>query len=99
MGNRNHGQDPQFKAFGIERDFELVQPDPEDRSTWYTLDHTTGLMWQHQSELELRDWTDALAHISTLELGGFDDWRMPNINELFSIVDISRRNPAGFVDG
>jgi hypothetical protein len=36
----------------------------------------------------------ATTYCTTLTLGGFTDWRLPNIDELLSIADISKRNPA-----
>jgi hypothetical protein len=63
-------------------------------------DHTTGLMWQ---KLEVTDddgnvrtmtWEEALEYCETLELSGYGDWRLPNINELQSIVDYEEGFPA-----
>jgi hypothetical protein len=50
-------------------------------------------MWQ-QEGLELNTWESALAYCENLNLAGYDDWRLPNINELQSIVDYSRASPA-----
>ena len=40
------------------------------------------------------DWQDALAYADDADLGGFSDWRLPNVKELHSIVDYSR-SPLG----
>ena len=32
-------------------------------------------------------WHDALAYCENLDLGGHDDWRLPNVKELQSIVN------------
>jgi len=79
---------------GIPRDFEVVKPDPENRSTWYTIDHATGLMWQYAEDLEQRTWGEAMAYCETLELGGFRDWRLPGIKELQSLMNYGRAYPA-----
>ena len=92
-GEDDYGQDLNFKA-GIPRSFELVKEDEEDPATWYTIDHATGLMWQYRTDPERKNWRDALKSVETLELGGFTDWRMPNIFELFSILDVSTQQPA-----
>lgn len=56
-------------------------------------DMTTGLMWQ-QRESKAMTWEQALAYCESLDLGGYGDWRLPNIRELFSLVDGSRLQPA-----
>ncbi len=92
-GMDDYGQDGNFRA-GIPRSYELVKEVEEDTSTWITLDRSTGLMWQYTDDSVKRSWRETLKHVEELELGGFDDWRLPNIQELYSIVDISRNNPS-----
>ena len=59
-----------------------------------TLDTDTGLAWQTSAPSQPMDWKDALAYCSNLTLGGHDDWRLPNIRELHSLLDYSRHMPA-----
>jgi hypothetical protein len=40
------------------------------------------------------DWYESLAYCEGLSWGGFEDWRLPNVKELRSIVDESRDSPA-----
>jgi len=56
-------------------------------------DTVTGLEWQ-QWGFTKKNWQDALAYCECLTLAGHDDWRLPNIRELESIVDIKRYNLA-----
>ena len=56
-------------------------------------DTATGLMWQ-QDEAGLMNWETALSYCENLQLAGYDDWRLPNINELQSLVDYSTYYPA-----
>lgn len=60
------------------------------------VDSKSGLMWQDNSAAKntKMNWTEAGSYCSDLSLGGHSDWRLPNIKELQSIVDISRYNPA-----
>jgi Protein of unknown function (DUF1566) len=51
------------------------------------LDTKTGLMWQ-QGQF------GGLGSCDTLELGGYDDWRVPSLKELLTIVDETRVSPA-----
>ncbi len=85
-GEDDYGQDAQF-GVGYEHDFELIKDDPEDPSTWITVDHAMGFMWTYTDDGERRSWLDALHAVEELELGGFTDWRMPNLFELVSIIN------------
>jgi len=59
-------------------------------------DTSTGLMWQKATAPGTYTWEQALTYCENLTLpaGGYSDWRLPNKNELQSIVDYSRYNPA-----
>ena len=50
-------------------------------------DTTTGLIWQKTSQKKM-SWEDALIYCNSLKLAGYDDWRLPNIKELWSIINI-----------
>lgn len=39
-------------------------------------------------------WNDAIANCEALDYAGHNDWRLPNIKELLSIVDYGRLKPA-----
>ena len=39
-------------------------------------------------------WEEAISYCEGLSLGGYDDWRLPSIRDLQSIVDYNRCNPA-----
>jgi len=56
-------------------------------------DNCTGLMWQKDTVPEL-PWCEALAYCDDLSLAGHDDWRLPNVLELQSLVDYGRFGPA-----
>ena len=56
-------------------------------------DLTTGLMWQKESVQGI-SWQDGLAYCSGLHLGGYSDWRLPDVNELISLVDYSKASPS-----
>ncbi len=53
-------------------------------------DLATGLMWQQSDNGQGINWQKALEYAQNLELGGYDDWRLPSAKELQSIVDYSR---------
>jgi hypothetical protein len=53
----------------------------------------TGLTWQ-QGETDSKTWGYALSYCEGLSLGGFSDWRLPNVRELESLFDDTRDTPA-----
>ena len=59
-------------------------------------DTTTYLMWQDNSASKTvrKTWQEAIDYCEDMSFAGFDDWRLPNINELRSITDKSRHYPA-----
>jgi len=68
-------------------------------------DNCTGLMWQKDtadvngdgtivSDQDALTWQKALKYCESLEFAGHDDWRLPNVRELQSIVDYGRLNPS-----
>jgi len=54
----------------------------------------TGLMWQKATAPGTYTWGQALSYCEGLVLSGYDDWRLPDFNELQSLVDYGRYNPA-----
>ena len=69
-----------------------------DNGDGTVVDMATGLMWLKDPQAAglgmTMYWYDAINACENLFYAGHDDWRLPNINELMSIVDHSRYNPA-----
>lgn len=67
-------------------------------------DNCTGLMWQkvagdtngdgQSTDQDYVQWCDALDFCEGLTFAGHDDWRLPNVRELQSIIDYGRSGPA-----
>ena len=68
-------------------------------------DNCTGLMWQKDTadingdgtivfDQDGLKWQEALQYCEGLEFAGHDDWRLPNVRELQSIVDYGRFAPS-----
>ena len=57
-------------------------------------DTATGLMWQQATAPGTYTWQPALDYCANLELGPYSDWRLPDKNELQSLVDYSRVDPS-----
>src|SRR5208283_1799843 len=80
-----------------------LSPRFTDNNDGTVTDGLTGLVWMKNAGcFAASNWSVALVYASQLASGqcGLTDgstagqWRMPNVNELESLVDISRSNPA-----
>ncbi|MEH6447037.1 MAG: DUF1566 domain-containing protein [Oleispira sp.] len=70
------------KGYGI-NDFS-------DHESGIITDQATGLIWQQYDSANAMNFVDALGYCENLSLAGKEDWRLPNVKELQSIVDYSR---------
>ena len=69
-------------------------------------DNLTGLMWTKDANLPggTQTWQEALDFCNNLTLGGYSNWRLPNVNELESLVnageadDVAWLNSQGFTN-
>jgi hypothetical protein len=77
QGERFYGQDASYRGAG---------PIYGDNGDGTVTDGVTGLTWQQTPGPKLC-WEDALAAAEDLQLGGHDDWRVPSITELYSLMD------------
>lgn len=58
-------------------------------------DNITGLMWQQDPGVK-KTWDEAVAGASKFTLGGYTDWRLPTIKELYSLIEFSGKDPSGY---
>ncbi len=59
-------------------------------------DTKTGLMWTKKDSyadlVKCLDWNKSRSYVSSLTTGGYNDWRMPTVEELKSIYEKSKNN-------
>jgi hypothetical protein len=67
-----------------------------DNAKEVVTDHATGLMWQDNSEAKTKmtSWSNATSYCTSLSLGGYTNWRLPDVKELTYIVDLSKYSPS-----
>ena len=76
-GQPFHGQDAQYLG---------LQSAYRDNGDGTVTDLHTHLMWQKTPSFEHYTWAEAAVCAQELRLAGYDDWRVPTIKELYSIV-------------
>ncbi|MCP4693261.1 MAG: DUF1566 domain-containing protein, partial [Desulfobacterales bacterium] len=84
-GQPFYGQDAQYDGPGSNY---------QDNGAGVVADLNTGLFWQRDGEGAYGDLQESIDYCESLVLDGEDDWRLPSVGELVSIVDPSRADPA-----
>lgn len=91
-----YGQDAQFSGH---------QPSYTDNGDGTITDNVTGLMWQKSADLDgngkinvadKRSYSEALAGAASFDLAGYNDWRLPTIKELYSLIMFYGEDPSGY---
>jgi hypothetical protein len=97
-GESFYGQDAQHDGH---------QPSYTDNGDGTVTDNVTGLMWQQSPDsdgdgdgnigaADKLSYDEAVNRADTLSLGGYTDWRLPTIKELYSLIDFSGTDPSGY---
>ena len=71
--------------YGQDASYTGNQSSYTDNGDGTITDNVTGLMWQ-QDPGEKMTWEEAVENLDEFELGGYTDWRLPTIKELYSLV-------------
>jgi len=73
----------------------VASPGPRftDNGNFTVTDNLTGLMWRKNPTVAMT-WEEALNHCNLLDVSGYDDWRLPNIREMQSLLDYGEYSPA-----
>ena len=88
-GDAFYGQDAQYDG---------AQPSYVDNGDGTVTDLNTGLMWQ-QDPGDKMTHDEAVSGADAFDLAGYDDWRLPTIKELYSLIDFSGVDPPPDWDG
>lgn len=76
VGDDFYGQDANYSGY---------QPSYTNNGDGTITDNVTGLMWQETLDNKMT-YSEAIEYANESKIGGYDDWRIPNIKELFSLI-------------
>lgn len=83
MGRPFYGQDAHYTG---------PQPAYQANGDGTISDQNTGLMWASAGDTKMT-WQEAVAGASTFRIGGYNDWRLPTVKELYSLILFSGTDP------
>ncbi len=95
-GTSTYGQDAQYQGQAMSY---------QANSNGTVTDTITGLMWQQSPDLngdgqinagDKLTYTGALDYCQQLDLASYEDWQLPNIKQLYSLIDFSGTDPSGY---
>ncbi|MDY7079810.1 MAG: DUF1566 domain-containing protein, partial [Chloroflexota bacterium] len=95
-GEACYGQDAQFTG---------NVPSYTDNGDDTVTDNVTGLVWQQSpdtdgdGDIDAADkltYDNAVTYCQDLSLAGYDDWQLPTIKQLYSLIDFSGVDPSGY---
>lgn len=90
---------------GQDGNYQGLAPAYQDNSDGTVTDLNTGLMWQQTPDFngdgvidsqDKMSFDDAMRNADSFTLAGYDDWRLPTIQELYSLIDF--RGATGTAD-
>lgn len=94
VGEAFYGQDAQFSGNA---------PSYADNGDQTVSDNVTGLMWQKSpdtdgdGDIEVSDkltYSEAVDYCDNLSFAGYQDWRLPHIKQLYSLIDFNGTDPS-----
>lgn len=76
--------------YGQDASYQGNEPSYTNNGNGTITDNVTGLVWQQDMGSKIT-YADAFKKADTMTLGGFTDWRVPTIKELYSLIEFSGR--------
>jgi ribonuclease BN (tRNA processing enzyme) len=78
------------KFYGQDASYSRNQPSYTDNNDGTISDNVTGLSWAKDMD-EKMTYDEAMTYANESNLGGYDDWRIPTIKELYSLIQFNGR--------
>jgi len=88
FGNKSYISKPNLGEafFGQDATYVGNQPSYSNNTNGTITDNNTGLIWQKSISDKL-SWHQAVEYANNSTLGGYSDWRIPTIKELYSLIN------------
>lgn len=96
---------PGSAYFGQDANYTGNKPNYQDNGDGTVSDLVTGLMWSKSLDIDndgdidyddKMSYDEAMAAASGFNLAGYNDWRLPTIKELYSLIIFSGKDPSGY---
>jgi hypothetical protein len=87
-----------FNLYENQRPKTFIENDYVDNGNGTITDRATGLTWEKggsDTYITYRESEDYIRGLNAIKFGGYDDWRLPTIEELLSLMEKKKR-PNGF---
>lgn len=80
-------KEPQVKDpfWGQDANYQINTPSYSNNNNGTISDNVTGLMWQKVMDKKI-SYKEALSYAYKSKIGGYNDWRIPSIKELYSLI-------------
>jgi hypothetical protein len=89
------------KWYGEDAQYSINPPQYQDNHDGTITDLVTGLMWEKGIHDNV-SFRKAQSMASTIRTGGYSDWRLPTIKELYSLMDfngcVTTKNPVPYLN-
>ncbi len=89
--------DNETYSFTVWRPVKYIQNDFQDQGE-VVFDRATGLMWQKSDSDEYLTHENAQTYCENLKLANKDDWRLPTVEELLSLMEPERKSNNLYID-
>ena len=87
-GNVIEAPEPGEAYYGQDAQYQGLETSYTDNGDGTVTDNNTGLMWQQTPPSDKMTYDEAVEYVENLEIGGYDDWRLPTIKESFSLANL-----------
>ena len=82
--------------YGQDGEIQGHQPAYTNNGDGTISDLNSGLMWVQARGTQQVAWAYAVSNVASCRVGGYADWRMPTIKEVYSLAEFTGANGLGF---